>query len=216
MATADDETLAPPVLVEQRGDARQRARDHRNGAAMVPIGRHAESPGTIVVTLTGDVLRPGVGEVAIGTPLRDVIEDVGGGAATGRSIVASARRCVDRRAHRRPSRRRTQLRGDGRGGLGARFGQLHRLRQRRRPGRGRGRRVALPRGRIVRTVHAVQAGRPRDRERPLVPLPTGTRPRRRSTSIYKRLGTVADGACATSAAQHEDLSSESLLAGSPM
>jgi NADH:ubiquinone oxidoreductase subunit F (NADH-binding) len=38
-----------------------------------------ESPGTVVCTVTGDVHRHGVGEVAMGTPLWHVLETVGGG-----------------------------------------------------------------------------------------------------------------------------------------
>jgi NADH-quinone oxidoreductase subunit F len=47
-----------------------------------------ESPGTIVATVVGDVVRPGVGQVEMGTPLRDVIEQVGGGVRPGRTIKA--------------------------------------------------------------------------------------------------------------------------------
>jgi NADH-quinone oxidoreductase subunit F len=39
-----------------------------------------ESPATVVGTLTGDVRRHGVGEVRMGTPLRRVLETIGGGA----------------------------------------------------------------------------------------------------------------------------------------
>jgi len=46
------------------------------------------SPGIVVATVVGDVVRPGVGEVELGTPLREVIERVGGGVAAGRSIKA--------------------------------------------------------------------------------------------------------------------------------
>lgn len=46
------------------------------------------SPGFLVATVIGDVLRPGVGEVELGTPLREVIERVGGGVAEGRSVKA--------------------------------------------------------------------------------------------------------------------------------
>lgn len=48
----------------------------------------AESPGTIVCTVTGAVIDPGVGEVAMGTTLREVIELVGGGPIEDRRIVA--------------------------------------------------------------------------------------------------------------------------------
>lgn len=39
------------------------------------------SPGLVVATVVGDVARPGFGEIELGTPLRDVIEQVGGGLA---------------------------------------------------------------------------------------------------------------------------------------
>ncbi|MFV0317891.1 MAG: NADH-ubiquinone oxidoreductase-F iron-sulfur binding region domain-containing protein [Microthrixaceae bacterium] len=48
----------------------------------------AESPGTIVTTVVGDVVAPDVGEVEMGTPLRDVIDAVGSGLSDGRSVKA--------------------------------------------------------------------------------------------------------------------------------
>jgi len=47
-----------------------------------------ESPGTIVCTITGRTQRHGVGEVQMGTPLREVIEAIGGGPVPGRTIKA--------------------------------------------------------------------------------------------------------------------------------
>jgi NADH:ubiquinone oxidoreductase subunit F (NADH-binding) len=47
-----------------------------------------ESPGTIVCTITGDTQHHGVGEVQMGTPLWEVIEDIGGGPREGRSVKA--------------------------------------------------------------------------------------------------------------------------------
>jgi NADH-quinone oxidoreductase subunit F len=47
-----------------------------------------ESPGTIVATVTGGVAHAGVGEVLLGTPLREVIELVGGGPGPERQIKA--------------------------------------------------------------------------------------------------------------------------------
>ena len=47
-----------------------------------------QSPGTIVCTVTGRTRRHGVGEVQMGTPLREVIEDIGGGPQPGRTIKA--------------------------------------------------------------------------------------------------------------------------------
>jgi NADH-quinone oxidoreductase subunit F len=47
-----------------------------------------QSPGTIVVTVTGDVQRAGVAELMMGTPLREAIDIVGGGPRQGRTIKA--------------------------------------------------------------------------------------------------------------------------------
>jgi NADH-quinone oxidoreductase subunit F len=47
-----------------------------------------ESPGTIVATIVGDVIAPDVGEVELGTSLRDVINGVGSGMAPGRTVKA--------------------------------------------------------------------------------------------------------------------------------
>ena len=46
------------------------------------------SPGVVVATVVGDVVRPGVGEVELGTPLREVIDRVAGGVTPGRTIKA--------------------------------------------------------------------------------------------------------------------------------
>ena len=46
------------------------------------------SPGVVVATVVGDVARPGVGEVELGTPLGEVIDRVGGGVRPGRTIKA--------------------------------------------------------------------------------------------------------------------------------
>ena len=47
-----------------------------------------ESPGTMVCTVTGRTRHHGVGEVQMGTPLGEVIDDIGGGAQPGRTIKA--------------------------------------------------------------------------------------------------------------------------------
>jgi NADH:ubiquinone oxidoreductase subunit F (NADH-binding) len=47
-----------------------------------------ESPGTIVCTVTGAVDHAGVGEVALGTPLRGAIETIAGGPRPGHSLTA--------------------------------------------------------------------------------------------------------------------------------
>ncbi len=48
-----------------------------------------ESPGTIVCTVSGDTARDGVGEVALGTPIREIIGEIGGGARPGQRLVAA-------------------------------------------------------------------------------------------------------------------------------
>jgi NADH-quinone oxidoreductase subunit F len=58
------------------------------GAAWFRSMGTAESPGTIVTTVTGDVVAPDVGEVEMGAPLRAVIDAVGGGIPPGRTVKA--------------------------------------------------------------------------------------------------------------------------------
>ena len=48
----------------------------------------ADSPGTIVTTVVGDVVAPDVGEVEMGASLRAVIDAVGSGPVAGRSVKA--------------------------------------------------------------------------------------------------------------------------------
>jgi NADH:ubiquinone oxidoreductase subunit F (NADH-binding) len=48
-----------------------------------------ESPGTIVCTVSGDTTRAAVVELPMGTPLRYLLEEVGGGARRGRRLAAA-------------------------------------------------------------------------------------------------------------------------------
>jgi NADH:ubiquinone oxidoreductase subunit F (NADH-binding) len=48
----------------------------------------SSSPGTMVFTVVGDVVRPGYGELELGLPLREVIARIGGGPLPGRTIKA--------------------------------------------------------------------------------------------------------------------------------
>ena len=48
----------------------------------------ADSPGTVVATVVGDVVAPDVGEVELGTPLRVVVDAVGSGLGEGRRVKA--------------------------------------------------------------------------------------------------------------------------------
>ena len=59
----------------------------QGGAAFRALGCDGAS-GLLVICLSGDLKRPGAYEVPRGTPLRELIEGLGGGPAQGRSIVA--------------------------------------------------------------------------------------------------------------------------------
>jgi NADH-quinone oxidoreductase subunit F len=47
-----------------------------------------DSPGTMVFTVVGDVVHPGYAELELGTTIRDIIDHVGGGLHSGRSVKA--------------------------------------------------------------------------------------------------------------------------------
>jgi NADH-quinone oxidoreductase subunit F len=70
------ETLATVTHVLARGPEWHRA-----------LGTEA-SPGLVVATVVGDVVRPGVAELEMGTPIGEVIDRVGGGVAPGRRVKA--------------------------------------------------------------------------------------------------------------------------------
>jgi NADH-quinone oxidoreductase subunit F len=59
-----------------------------HGAAWFQRSGTPTSPGTMLFTLSGDVVRPGVYELPLGTPLRTLIYDLGGGIRDGRSLKA--------------------------------------------------------------------------------------------------------------------------------
>ncbi len=75
-AVNNAETLAhvPPIL--------------REGAAWFRSRGTDESPGTMLFTVCGDVTRHAVIELDLGTPLRDLIHDIGSGPRTGRTVKA--------------------------------------------------------------------------------------------------------------------------------
>ena len=79
---------AAPVLVNNVETFANVALIVRNGPDWFREVGTADSPGTIVCTVVGDVVRSGVGEFPMGTPLREVIEVLGGGALPERRIVA--------------------------------------------------------------------------------------------------------------------------------
>jgi NADH:ubiquinone oxidoreductase subunit F (NADH-binding) len=88
MAGPTGETIAPPTLAGNVETFANLPAIVRFGADWFRELGTPESPGTVVCTVTGDTQRAGVAEVALGTPLRDVIELIGGGARPGHEIVA--------------------------------------------------------------------------------------------------------------------------------
>jgi len=88
MAGPSAEGVAPPTLVDNVETLANVPRIIARGAAWFRTVGTEQSPGTIVCTVTGSVRRPGVGEAPMGTPLREVIHDIGGGPADGRRIRA--------------------------------------------------------------------------------------------------------------------------------
>ncbi|MDQ1477162.1 MAG: NADH-quinone oxidoreductase subunit [Actinomycetota bacterium] len=88
MAGPGDDNDAPPALVDNVETMANVARILARGAEWFRTEGTEESPGTIVCTVTGATQHHGVGEVIMGTPLREVIEAIGGGARPGRRIRA--------------------------------------------------------------------------------------------------------------------------------
>lgn len=88
---------APPVGVAEQAPALvDNVETLANVPAIIAQGAEwyrsvgtAESPGTLVCTIIGHSRRHGVGEVPMGTPLREAITLIGGGAEDGRRIIAA-------------------------------------------------------------------------------------------------------------------------------
>ncbi len=87
LAGPTGETIAPPTLASNVETYANVPDIVTRGAAWFREVGTEESPGTIVCTVSGATRRAGVGEFPLGTPLREVLETVGGGARPGRRIV---------------------------------------------------------------------------------------------------------------------------------
>jgi len=83
-----DHRGAAPTLVDNVETMANVPRILARGASWFRTEGTDGSPGTIVCTVIGDVRRAGVGEVIMGTPLRQAIEAIGGGPLEGRRIKA--------------------------------------------------------------------------------------------------------------------------------
>jgi NADH:ubiquinone oxidoreductase subunit F (NADH-binding) len=88
MAGPGHETDAPPALVDNVETLANIPRIVQRGARWFRTDGTERSPGTIVCTITGQVESPGVGEIMMGTTLRDAIDEIAGGALGGREIRA--------------------------------------------------------------------------------------------------------------------------------
>lgn len=85
---AADGTATPPALVNNVETLANVALIAANGPEWFRQVGTAESPGTIVCTITGHVADGGVMEVPMGTPLRAVIDAVGGEPLQGELVAA--------------------------------------------------------------------------------------------------------------------------------
>ena len=88
MAGPAHETGAPPTAVDNVETLAHIALLCTHGVEWFRSVGTDESPGTFVATVSGATRRSGVGEFTMGTPLREVLETLGGGVAEGRTIRA--------------------------------------------------------------------------------------------------------------------------------
>jgi NADH-quinone oxidoreductase subunit F len=79
MAGPSGETGAPPALVDNVETLANVPAIVERGADWFRSLGTDRSPGTIVCTVTGAVRRPGVAEIALGTTVRDALDEVAGG-----------------------------------------------------------------------------------------------------------------------------------------
>ncbi|CAN5696617.1 MAG: NADH-ubiquinone oxidoreductase-F iron-sulfur binding region domain-containing protein [Ilumatobacteraceae bacterium] len=84
----EDTTNAPPTLANNVETLAHVPLILANGATWFREVGTADSPGTIVCTVSGATRRADVGEVPMGTPLRAVIDEIGGGPRSAAPLVA--------------------------------------------------------------------------------------------------------------------------------
>lgn len=88
MAGPSAEALGQPSLVDNVETIANVPGIVARGAAWFRTIGTEESPGTIICTVSGSTIRSGVGEVPMGTPLREIIEVIGGGVRPGHTVKA--------------------------------------------------------------------------------------------------------------------------------
>ena len=81
--------VAPPTLANNVETMANVAHLLAEGADWFRALGTPESPGTVICTVSGATARHGVAELAMGTPLAEAIETIGGGARRGRRLVAA-------------------------------------------------------------------------------------------------------------------------------
>jgi NADH:ubiquinone oxidoreductase subunit F (NADH-binding) len=89
MAARGGESVAPPTLASNVETLANVPGILVNGADWFRSVGTDGSPGTVVCTITGRTQRHGVAEFAMGTPLREVIDTVGGGPEAGHKLTAA-------------------------------------------------------------------------------------------------------------------------------
>ena len=88
LASDLDGNVVPPTLIDNVETLANVPKIVLRGSEWFRSVGTAESPGTIVCTITGRVRRPGVAELAMGTTLREAIAEVAGGARDGHEVRA--------------------------------------------------------------------------------------------------------------------------------
>ena len=88
MASPGGQTPAAPTLVNNAETVANVPGILAEGAAWFRQVGTADSPGTVVCTVTGGGRRAGVAEFEMGTPLREVIETIGGPGAPIRAVLS--------------------------------------------------------------------------------------------------------------------------------
>ncbi len=89
LAGGTDDAVAPPALASNVETYVNAALILANGVDWWREVGTDGSPGTIICTVSGSTQRAGVGEFVMGTPLREVLDTLGGGPLDGRTWVAA-------------------------------------------------------------------------------------------------------------------------------
>jgi NADH-quinone oxidoreductase subunit F len=88
LAGPGSESVAPPTLASNVETYANVPAILANGADWFRSVGTQDSPGTIVCTVSGRTQRHGVAEMALGTPLREIIDTIGGGVEAGHEVAA--------------------------------------------------------------------------------------------------------------------------------